>query len=55
MLRVAKKHLQPDVLSIVAVGIKEQFDKPLDMFGAVNTIDITIPEPKPKAPAAVVK
>jgi predicted Zn-dependent peptidase len=55
VLRVAKKHLQPDVLSIVAVGIKEQFDKPLDMFGAVNTIDITIPEPKPKAPAAVVK
>ena len=52
VLRVAKKHLQPDQLSIVAVGIKEQFDKPLDTFGPVNTIDITIPEPKPKAPAA---
>jgi zinc protease len=52
VLRVAKKHLQPDLLSIVAVGIKEKFDKPLDTFGPVNTIDITIPEPKPKTPAA---
>jgi zinc protease len=49
VLRVAKKHLQPNVLSIVAVGIKEQFDKPLDTFGPVTVIDITIPEPK--APA----
>ncbi len=46
VLRVAKKHLQPDLLSIVAAGIKEQFDKPLDTFGPVNVIDITIPEPK---------
>lgn len=53
VLRVARKHLRPDVLSIVAVGIKEQFDKPLDTFGPVTTIDITIPEAKPKAPAAV--
>ena len=51
VLRVAKKHLQPDLLSIVAVGIRERFDKPLDTFGPVNVIDITIPEPKPKAPS----
>ncbi len=49
VLRVAKTHLQPDMLSIVAAGIREQFDKPLDTFGPVNVIDITIPEPK--APA----
>lgn len=46
VLRVAKQHLQPDLLAIVAVGIKEQFDKPLDSFGPVTVIDITIPEPK---------
>jgi len=46
--RVAKKHLQPALLSVVAVGIKEQFDKPLDVIGPVTTLDITIPEP-PKA------
>jgi zinc protease len=46
VLRVAKKHLQPDLLAIVAAGIKEQFDKPLDTFGPVTVIDITIPEPK---------
>jgi predicted Zn-dependent peptidase len=51
VLRVAKKHLQPDLLAIVAAGIKEQFDKPLDTFGPVTVIDITIPEPKPKAPS----
>jgi len=49
VLRVAKTHLQPNLLSIVAAGIKEQFDKPLDSFGPVTAIDITIPEPK--APA----
>jgi len=49
--RVATKHLQPDLLSMVAVGIKEQFDKPLDTFGPVNPIDLTIPEPKAKTPS----
>lgn len=54
VLRVAKKHLQPDLLSILAVGIKEQFDQPLDTFGPVNVIDISIPEPKPKTPPPTV-
>jgi predicted Zn-dependent peptidase len=49
VLRVAKAHLQPNLLSIVAAGIKEQFDKPLDTFGPVTVIDIAIPEPKTPA------
>jgi len=51
VLRVARKHLIPDALTILAVGRQEQFDKPLSTFGKVTTIDITIPEPNP-APAA---
>lgn len=52
VLRVAKKHLNPDALTILAIGRKEQFDKPLDTFGKVTTLDITIPEPKPKETVA---
>jgi len=48
ILRVAKKDLLPDALSILAVGKQDGWDKPLSTFGKVNTIDITIPEPKPK-------
>jgi zinc protease len=48
VLRVAKKDLNPDALAILAVGRQEQWDKPLSIFGKVNVIDITIPEPKPK-------
>jgi zinc protease len=48
ILRVAQKHLQPDALTILAVGRAEQFDKPLSTFGKVTTLDIKIPEPKPK-------
>ena len=49
VLRVAKAHLQPNLLSIVAAGTKEQFDKPLDTFGPVTVIDLAIPEPKTPA------
>ncbi len=52
VLRVAKKHLNPDALTILAIGRKEQFDKPLDTFGKVTTRDITIPEPKLKETVA---
>lgn len=48
VLRVAKAHLDPANLVILAIGRAEQFDKPLTTFGKVNTLDITIPEPKPK-------
>ena len=48
VLRVAKKTLMPDALAILAVGKQSDWDKPLSTFGTVNTIDITIPEPKAK-------
>ncbi len=48
VLKAAQKHLNPDVLTILAVGDASKFDKPLSTVGQVNTIDITIPEPKPK-------
>jgi hypothetical protein len=48
VLRVAKKDLHPELLTILAIGNQSQFDKPLSTFGQVKTIDLTIPEPKPK-------
>lgn len=48
ILRAAQAHLNPDSLSIVAVGVASKFDKPLSTFGPVTTLDIAIPEPKPK-------
>lgn len=48
VLKAAQKHLQPEKLALVAVGDAKNFDKPLSTFGPVNTLDITIPEPKPK-------
>ncbi len=52
VLRVAKKYLHPEALTILAIGRQEQFDKPLETFGKVTTIDITIPEPKSKEAVA---
>jgi len=52
VLRVARKHLDPDALTILAIGRADQFDKPLSTFGPVTTIDITIPEPKEVVAAA---
>lgn len=48
VLRVAKTYLRPDRVQILVVGKEEDFDKPLSTLGEVNTIDITIPSPKPK-------
>jgi hypothetical protein len=42
---VAQKYLHPDTLTIVTVGNKENFDRPLDEFGDVNEIEIAQPEP----------
>lgn len=41
--RVAKKHVRRQDLAILVVGKSADFDKPLSTFGAVKTIDITIP------------
>jgi zinc protease len=46
VLRVAKKHLHPDKLQILAVGRPDDFDEPLSVLGPVNKIDITIPTPQ---------
>ena len=47
---VAQKYLHPDALTIVAVGNKDSFDRPLDEFGEVNEIEIAQPEPPPAEP-----
>jgi predicted Zn-dependent peptidase len=44
VLRVAKKHLRPDQMQILAVGKSEDFDEPLSVLGTVSVVDITIPE-----------
>lgn len=46
VLRVAKKHLKPDKVQILAVGRPQDFDEPLSTLGPVNEIDITIPTPE---------
>jgi len=46
VLRVARKHLQPDKMQILAVGRPQDFDEPLSVFGQVREIDITIPQPQ---------
>ncbi len=47
---VAQKYLHPDALTIVTVGNKANFDRPLDEFGDVNEIEIAQPEPPPAEP-----
>ncbi|HXE74323.1 MAG TPA: insulinase family protein [Candidatus Xenobia bacterium] len=49
--RVARQHLHPDKLVILAVGRQQDFDQPLATLGETRTIDIAIPTPKPKAAA----
>ena len=46
ILRVAKKHLKPDKIQILAVGRSQDFDEPLSVFGPMSEIDITIPVPQ---------
>ena len=47
---IAQKYLHPDALTIVTVGNKDNFDRPLDEFGEVNEIEIERPEPPPAEP-----
>jgi len=46
ILRVAKKHLVPDKMQILAVGRPQDFDEPLSVLGPMREIDITIPAPQ---------
>ncbi|MCK5125792.1 MAG: insulinase family protein [candidate division Zixibacteria bacterium] len=43
VLRVAKKYLTPENLTIMVVGNADNFDKPFDEFGAITHIEITDP------------
>jgi zinc protease len=43
ILEVARRHLQPDKIQILAVGRPGDFDEPMSVFGPVHEIDITIP------------
>jgi zinc protease len=45
VLHVARKHLQPDAMQILAVGRPNDFDEPMSSLGPVRRIDITIPRP----------
>ena len=46
--RVVAKYMHPDQFTILAVGKASDFDKPLDSFGEVTAIDITIPSQSPE-------
>jgi predicted Zn-dependent peptidase len=40
ILRVARKYLQPDKITLLVVGNKDRFDRPLSEFGEVKTIEL---------------
>ena len=52
VLRVMKQYVHPDQLTIVAVGNPKEMPKPLSTLGTVNTIDLTIPQPKKELASA---
>src|SRR5262249_45520220 len=43
--RVARKYLDKNKFAVLVVGNAADFDKPLSTFGALTTLDITIPKP----------
>ncbi len=46
VMRVAKKYLHPDKMTLLVVGKPEDFDRPMDTFGEFQVVDITIPSPE---------
>ena len=44
VLRVFREHIDPDKLTVIAVGNSKDFGKPLSAVGKVETIDLTIPK-----------
>jgi zinc protease len=48
LLRVAKKYLNPGNLTVVITANPTMFGEPLEKLGAVNKLDIAIPEAKPE-------
>lgn len=49
--RVARKYLVKDKFAVLVVGKASDFDKQLDTFGKVTSLDITIPQPGMNASA----
>ncbi len=49
VLRVARKYLRPENLTIVAVGNPKEFGAPLSALGPVQPLDLTIPEAPARA------
>jgi predicted Zn-dependent peptidase len=49
----AKKYVFPDNFAILVTGPGKGLDKPLETYGAVTKVDITIPEPPAPKQAAV--
>jgi zinc protease len=43
--RMAKKYLERNKFAVLVVGKSADFDKSLSTFGAVTTVDLTIPQP----------
>jgi zinc protease len=52
ILRVAQKHINPQIAATVAAGKPSDFGKPLTLLGEVREIDLKIPEPGPAREAA---
>ncbi len=52
VIRVSKAWVHPDRLTLLVVGQATDFDRPVESLGTVKRIDITIPQPKPRVPAA---
>ena len=48
--RVAATYLQPGNATLLLVGNAEEFDRPLEEFGEVQTVDISIPPPPATTP-----
>jgi hypothetical protein len=42
--RVARAYVHKDKLALLVVGKAQEFDRPLDAFGPVTNLDITIPQ-----------
>ncbi|MCE5265239.1 MAG: insulinase family protein, partial [Deltaproteobacteria bacterium] len=42
VLRVARKYLEPDALTIMVVGDEKRFDQPLGVFGPVKEIKLEV-------------
>ncbi|MCK4412312.1 MAG: insulinase family protein [Candidatus Eisenbacteria sp.] len=45
LLVAAQRHIHPEEIATVVVGVREDFAQPLESLGEVTEIDITVPDP----------